>query len=240
MRLAHEIGNPLASIKTVTQAMSEDEFQENEQTEYYNKIVSEVDRLNSFLKKFNNFAVMKEVEPFPCDLEGLIHDVNYFLKIQAEEHGVRIEEIIEPDMEKILIDPQQVKQILINLILNAIQACENGGEIRISLKNLATSCVCSLRDNGCFCEAKGLHSGADEFVELSICDNGKGMREEELIKIFDPFYTTKPDGTGLGLSVAHRIVEMHRGLIRVYSQKGKGTTFRIYFPKLLAEAKIST
>lgn len=234
MRLAHEIGNPLASIKTVSQALTEDIAEGNGQMEYLeeclDKITSEVDRLSDFLKKFNNFAVMKEAEPALCDLKELIRDVDFFLRIQASEHGITIQESYESDTGQALLDPQQIKQVLINLVLNAIQASKENGVIRVSLKNVNTKCVCLIREN-CFCSEHGRHPGAEEFVELSVCDTGQGIAEEELIRIFDPFYTTKPDGTGLGLSIVHRIVESHKGIIRVFSKVGEGTTINIYFPK---------
>lgn len=230
MRLAHEIGNPLASIKTVSQALIEDVADGNGNLEYLDKITSEVNRLSEFLKKFNNFAVMKEAEPVPCDLKDLIRDVDFFLRIQARDHGITIEESYELDTGQVFLDPQQVKQMLINLILNAIQASKENGVIRVSLKNVNTNCVCLIREN-CFCSEQGRHPGAEEFLELSVCDMGQGIAEEDLIRIFDPFYTTKPDGTGLGLSIVHRIVETHKGIIRVFSKVGEGTTIKIYFPK---------
>lgn len=231
MRIAHEIGNPLASIKIVTQTMLEESDGDPDQREYFNKILSEVDRLDLFLKKFSNFAVMKESEPVPCDLSELIREVNFFLKKEAEEKGLLIQEEFKPGLEKILVDPQQVKQITINLVLNAIQASDNPGNITISLRNINQSCVCEVRDR-CFCKEQGLHPGASEFVEMSVRDFGQGIPESDLIKIFDPFYSTKSDGTGLGLSVVHRIVEKHNGMVRVYSKVGEGTRFNVYFPKL--------
>ncbi|MGK7344571.1 MAG: ATP-binding protein [Candidatus Nitrospinota bacterium M3_3B_026] len=230
MRLAHEIGNPLASLKTVAQAMSDSSGGSADRPEYFRRITSEVDRLNTFLKKFNKFAVMKELDPAFCDLRDIVHDVCFFLRIQARERGVVIDESHDPDLGKILVDPQQVKQALINMILNAIQAVPEKGRIHISLKSIDSGCVCSLRGK-CFCKDEGTHPGADKFLELAVCDNGGGIAEEDLLRVFDPFYTTKTNGTGLGLSVVHRIVENHHGIIRVFSKVGEGTTIKIYFPK---------
>lgn len=229
MRLAHEIGNPLASLKTVAQTMSDGGGNVN-RPEYFRRITSEVDRLNAFLQKFNKFAVMKELDPAFCDLRDIVRDVCFFLKIQARERGVVIDETYEPDLGKVLVDPQQVKQALINMILNAIQAVPEKGRIHVSLKGIDSGCVCSLRGK-CFCRDEGAHPGADRFLELAVCDNGQGIAEEDLLRVFDPFYTTKPNGTGLGLSVVHRIVENHQGIIRVFSKVGEGTTIKIYFPK---------
>ncbi len=241
MKLAHEIGNPLASIKTVAQVMDE-EVQDHlecgnsaNQSEYLQRIVSEVDRLNAFLKNFNKFAVIKEAEPVLCDLTTIISEVCLLLKVQAHESGVTLEEYYDPELEEIMIDPQQVKQILINLMLNAIHACERRGRVKVSLKNVFSSCKRPMRKN-CFCMEEGKRIKAESFIEMSVCDNGKGIPDKDLIKIFDPYYSTKSDGTGLGLSIVHRIIEKHNGKIRVYSEIDEGTTFKIYFPKQSVQA----
>lgn len=231
MKLAHEIGNPLASIKTVAQAISEDIEDGQTKTRNFDKIVLEVDRLNNFLKKFNNFAVIKGTEALPCDMKELVRDVNFFLRIQAKEQEVSIKEYFDQDIEKINVDPQQIKQALVNLLLNSIQASGQQSEIRVSLRNTNGKCEgCDARMS-CFCMDSGHPPASGNFMELSICDTGEGIDEENLIKVFDPFFTTKENGTGLGLSVVHRIVEQHRGTIRVFSKKGSGTTFRIFLPK---------
>jgi signal transduction histidine kinase len=231
MKLAHEIGNPLASIKTVAQAISEDMEDGQSPTRNFDKIVLEVDRLNNFLKKFNNFAVLKETEALPCDMKELVRDVNFFLRIQAKEQGISIVETFDQDLEKINVDPQQIKQALVNLILNSIQASSHPSEINVAVKNANVECDgCNLR-NPCFCMENGIALNSKDFLEISICDAGEGIDEEHLIKVFDPFFTTKENGTGLGLSVVHRIVEQHRGVIRMYSKQGEGTTFKIFLPK---------
>ena len=230
LKLAHEIGNPLASIKTVTQVMSEKANGNDRDREYFDKIISEVDRLTLFLKKFNSFAVMKERRMDVCDLSAMVKDVNFFLKVQAVEKGVSIEENFGAGSMIIYADVQQMKQLLMNLLLNAIQATDATGRIRITLKNSATPCECELRE-GCFCLDEGLDVEKKDLIELSICDTGKGIKKSDLSKIFNPFFTTKPNGTGIGLSIAHKIVESHSGTMRVYSAEAEGTTFRVYFPK---------
>jgi signal transduction histidine kinase len=231
LKLAHEIGNPLASIKTVTQMMSEKINGKEVKREYFEKIVSEVDRLTIFLKKFNSLAVMKERQLAPCDLGNVIKDVNFFLKVQAMEKGVSIEENFQNGSTRVLADLQQIKQLLMNLILNSIQATGPAGRIRVAVSDSDTPCdYCYLRKN-CFCKNDSLLQRDKGLVELSVCDTGMGIKKSDLMKIFNPFYTTKPNGTGLGLSIAHKIVENHNGTIRAYSMEGDGTTFKVYFPK---------
>ncbi len=236
MRIAHEIGNPLASIKTVTQAISEETPKDEKQLEFFNKIVSEVDRLNIFLKKFNDYAVMKEAEPVSCDLRELVKDVNFFLKAQANECGVSVVEVFDDKLEKVLVDAQQIKQVVINLALNAIQETPNDGIVQVSLRSVG-ECPESCAVHGtCFCKSKTIDGDTNGFLELCVCDSGKGIPESDLIKIFDPFYTTKSNGTGLGLAIAHNIIENHNGMIRVYSKVGVGTSIKVYLPKIASEA----
>lgn len=230
LKLVHEIGNPLASIKTVTQVMLERPNGNDGDKEYFDKIVSEVDRLTIFLKQFNSFAVMKERRMATCDLSSLVKDVNFFLKLQAVEKGVSIEENFGVGSMQIYADVQQIKQLLMNLILNAIQATDATGRIRISLNNSDEPCECRLRED-CFCENERLGAEKNSLVELSICDTGRGIKKSDLSKIYNPFFTTKPNGTGIGLSIAHKIVESHNGSIKVYSAEAAGTTFKVYFPK---------
>ncbi|MFQ5431772.1 MAG: ATP-binding protein [Nitrospinota bacterium] len=230
LKLAHEIGNPLASIKTVTQVMSEKVNGNDGNSEYFSKIVSEVDRLTLFLKKFNSFAVIKERRMAACDLSAMVRDVNFFLKVQAVEKGVSIEENFGVGSMQIYADIQQIKQLLMNLTLNAIQATDATGRIRISLSNRDEPCDCMLRE-GCFCENERLGLEQNSLVALSICDTGKGIKKSDLSKIFNPYFTTKSNGTGIGLSIAQKIVESHKGSLKVYSAEGEGTTFKVYLPK---------
>lgn len=229
MRLAHEIGNPLASMKTVAQAICESP-QDAPNSYKLGKILAEVDRLHDFLQKFNSFAIMKEVEAVPCDLRELVRDVNFFLTVQAKAKGVTIKEQFDPQVDKIMVDPQQIKQMLINLILNAIQASSEHGVILVSLRNKPGYCP------RCFINETRICSNGDpqtdsNYIELCICDNGHGVPDEAMPKLFDPFFSTKQNGTGLGLSIASRIIDKHGGTIHVYSETGKGTAFKIYLPR---------
>tara|TARA_B100000959_G_scaffold21478_1_gene20654 strand:- start:65622 stop:67592 length:1971 start_codon:yes stop_codon:yes gene_type:complete len=232
MGLAHEIGNPLASIKTVAQALSEETEYHTDKSSHFAKIVSEVDRLNSFLKKFNNFAVIRDIDLAPCDICELVRDVVFFLKIQAKEKKIELNEVFEDNLNNVMVDPQQIKQVIVNLILNSIQATANGGAINISVRTGDEHFCCELRDT-CFTTTnkESVSSDDREFIEISVCDTGHGIPGGSVEKIFDPFYSTKPDGTGLGLSVVHRIVDQHMGTIQVYSKEGWGTTLMILLPK---------
>ncbi len=121
-------------------------------------------------------------------------------------------------------DQDQLQQVFLNLILNAIQSMHDGGELRISASCERTS-------------KEGLEAGAREYVVVCVKDTGVGIDKEVLQNIFNPFFTTKDKGTGLGLMVSQGIVQDHEGWIEVESELGKGSMFKVYLPTLQAEAK---
>jgi len=115
---------------------------------------------------------------------------------------------LSPEIGEIMCDPDKLKQVFINIITNAIQAMENGGTVTVITKKLTDG------------------------VEITIEDEGKGMSEEELLHIFEPFYTTRDSGSGLGLAISYRIIEAHKGEIKAISEPGKGTKFIIKLPSV--------
>ena len=136
------------------------------------------------------------------------------LETQAKEKGVAIVREFGDDLPKVWIDREQMKQVFMNLILNAIQAMQQGGSLSIATRSVA-------------------RSGADpvgEFVQVEVRDTGIGIPEDNLQHIFDPFFTSKDEGSGLGLAVSHQIVQEHGGFVTVESTLGKGSSFTIEFP----------
>lgn len=212
--IAHEIGNPLAAIKTVIQAMEEVCPLKGPQRKYMTRIIKEVDRLTAFIRTFSTFAHPSTRQSQTCQIDRVLKDVLFLLQKEAVKLGIAIEEAVEAGMPPVRIDPQQMQQVLINLLLNAIQAMPEGGRIEIAA--------------GCNHEDE---EGGD-FVKISISDTGCGIPLEHRDKIYNPFFTTKPTGTGLGLSIVHRIITEHNGKITVSSVVGKGTTFDIFLPLL--------
>jgi len=131
-----------------------------------------------------------------------------FLESRCAKAGIELVRLLEPDLPEISADPSQLQQVLVNLVVNAIQASPNGGKLTIET-----------------------HRGRD-YVALAVSDTGTGMTEEVKSKIFTPFFTTKDvdQGTGLGLAVVHRIVTSHRGVIHVDSEVGRGSRFEVQLP----------
>lgn len=205
--IAHEIGNPLAAIKTVIQSMDEVAPLIGEQKKYMKRILKEIDRLNHFIKAFAAFAHPRVPIAGRCRVEQVLSDVLFLVKNEAGKHGISIEEKKGRNIPEILLDADQLKQVFINIMVNAIQAMPDGGKIRINIEQ------------------------ADEgAINVSISDTGGGIPHEDIERIFDPFYTTKPTGTGLGLSIVHKLLRDNNGDIKVRSIAGEGTTFELILP----------
>lgn len=204
--IAHEIKNPLAGIGAAIQVLSQSIAKDDPQREIFDEIIKQIERLNKTIKDFLNYARPYEPHMSMCDITDIAKKGIFLIRKQAENQKVTIEEDYRYNIPQMLIDPEQVQQVMVNIMLNAVQAMPDGGRLIISAK-------------------------ADPmFVELSIADTGKGIPKDNIEKIFTPFYTTKHQGTGLGLSISSRIIEKHNGSIRVESEVGRGTTFRIRLP----------
>jgi PAS domain S-box-containing protein len=210
MGIAHEIRNPLAAIRITGQALEEEVKGNRTLREYVARIISEIDRLNELLKSFISFAKPQRPELVPCHIPDLLQDVFFLVKKDLEKRGIQLWQDHAENLPAVSVDVNQMKQVLLNLILNSIQSIAKNGEIRVR-----TSVISKLDGR-----------------EIIICveDTGKGIREEHLAKIFDPFFTTKAKGLGMGLSNTYRIIKRHGGSIRVKSEVGKGTSFFIHLP----------
>jgi two-component system sensor histidine kinase PilS (NtrC family) len=224
--IAHEIRNPLAAISGSVQileaSLGEDEG-DPEPRRLMSIVLREIDRLNELITEFLQFARPAPSKPTQVDLGSVIQDLVGMFEV-ARPEGVEIEVDLRTKLNA-LADPTQVRQILWNLILNAVQAMPEGGRICISVAEVAAEPQEGA--SGGRNDAKG---GAD-FVEVTVADTGVGIAPEVLERIFDPFFTTKPEGSGLGLATVHRIVEANGGNLRVQSLVGEGTVLRVRFPR---------
>lgn len=202
--IAHEIRNPMGIIKTISQTLQAEDDHESIM-EGLDIIVKEVDRANKVIKTLLNFArpdtnAIEEVE-----INKLIEEVLLIINKYASKNNIEID--FEKDREAIIMgDTEKLKQVFINIILNSIQSMENGGWIKINTE---------VSDIG---------------VNISFKDTGIGISKENLNKIFNPFFTTKDQGTGLGLSVSNRIIQDHRGYMTVDSIENKETLVAIFLP----------
>jgi signal transduction histidine kinase len=222
MGLAHEIGNPLAGMKAVVQVLQQDDAPDGSSgatmRKYLPKLENEIDRLSSFLRTFNGFAAPQAHHPIPCRLEDVLDDVLLWTRKEAREKGIEIQyRRCGKDIPPLLADPNQLKQLLLNLVINAIHAIDGPGRITLSM------CNSPLGQPPAISQRRHIH--------FCVEDDGPGIPAEALPKIFEPFFTTRPKGTGLGLAVVKKIADQHGATIQVHAGPGgRGSRFELAWP----------
>jgi two-component system, NtrC family, sensor histidine kinase HydH len=210
--VAHEIRNPLSSIKGFAQLFREQFKPGSNEREYAVIMAKEVDRINAVINDLLTFARPIAADPVPTDVGALIDHSAHLLAADARSQGVAILNKTAPGLKDVMLDPNQMTQAFLNLILNALNAVKKDGTIEVAAEPDDT--------------AKNLL--------IRVLDDGPGIEAEHLTSIFDPFFTTREKGTGLGLAIVKKIVENHGGTISVESPPpgGKiGTCFTIRIPK---------
>jgi two-component system, NtrC family, sensor kinase len=204
--MAHEVRNPLTSIKGYAQYIKLENCNNDELIGDISIIINEVDRLDKIIERFLTFARPEELKVTSSNVNKLLYDVVKLIKKESRDDIIISENYGEVPL--LNIDTEQMEQVFLNIILNSIQALSVGGEL-----NIETIC-----DVKC------------DFVDIVISDNGIGIEPENMDMIFEPFFTTKEKGTGLGLSICSRIIENHRGFLEVSSKPGIKTEFTIKLP----------
>jgi len=209
--LAHEIRNPLGSIKGTAEILADSFAPGDRQYEFLQILVRETDRLNRVVEEFLHFARPMPVETAECDLLEELRSVVSLVSSEATGRGVSLV-MEETPLPPIQADRERLRQVFLNLLLNALQATGRGGRITLSTS-----------------VEKG-DDGAPVWILLSFADTGEGIAAEHLPRIFEPFFSTKQKGTGLGLAITQKIIESHGGTITVDSTPGRGTTFTVKLP----------
>jgi signal transduction histidine kinase len=223
--IAHEIKNPLAGIKTMAQACEEEFEGEDSRQEYLIRIIRQVNRLDDLLKTFFAFARPKPPDRKYHTLPEILQEVTNLVGKKMSSSGIDYIEQIDTALPAIMVDAQQIQQVLLNLILNSIDAMPDGGELKITAQKISSQEARLIRKQP---KAEKDMNGA--YVQIKCMDTGVGIDPDKLEIIFDPFFTTKPNGLGLGLSIVYRIIEEHDGDIRADSNIGQGTTFTVTLP----------
>jgi len=209
--IAHEIRNPLSSIRGLAQFVYNSFSKTDERKEDLNTIIQEVDRLNKLVVQVLDFAKLKKPNLTRFPLNDLIKRIIELFNMEIKDKQIKFNLELSSDISQIQADEDQIRQVLMNIIINAIQAIPKKGEIKIKTE-------------------KTLLKG-EPVIKLIIEDSGIGIIEKDFNQIFDPFFSTKEKGSGLGLSIVYKLMEAHQGEIKVESKKGEGTKFIIFLPQ---------
>ena len=209
--LAHEIRNPLVAIKTLTQLLPERLDDEEFRTQFLQIASGEVDRISSLVTELLDFARPSdpklEMENINTILDGMI----LLVSTETKKKQINIIKNYTSDLPPVQIDREQIKQVFLNILLNGIEATSENGKIMVKTRSF-------------------MKPGGEPYVQIEFTDTGSGIPEEYLEDIFNPFFTTKSTGSGLGLSISNQIIQDHRGYIDVESQLGEGSSFFINLP----------
>jgi two-component system NtrC family sensor kinase len=204
--LAHEIRNPLVAIKTFTQLLPErfddDEFRDH----FLNVTAGEVDRISSLVNELLEFARPSHPNLNKEDLNQIVEKMLLLVASASHKKNLGIVKDFHQSLPPVVLDKEQMKQVFLNILLNAIDATPENGTITVGTKLVKKN-------------------GYEDAVQIMVRDTGKGIPKEDLERIFTPFFTTKHQGNGLGLAISHQIVQEHHGSIEVESEESKGTTF---------------
>jgi len=214
---AHEIRNPLTSIKTFVQLSPQRKDDPEFFGEFSAVVCEDVARIERLIQEILDYAKYGEPKFQEEDLNEVVTSSLYFIKVSADNRSISIDKELADGLARVMLDRQQIKQVLLNLFMNALHAMAEGDKLAVRTHALHK------RDGG-------------RWVQIEISDTGCGIPAADLDHIFDPFYTTKHvseerEGTGLGLTIVHQIIEEHGGYIEVQSEVGRGTTFFINLPE---------
>ena len=206
--LAHELRNPLGTIKASAEMLTKETVRNRPEvmSEMADYILSETDRMNGLVSNFLDFARPLEIHPVSANLRPILEDIARQQRDIAGPRGIEVRvEASTPDL-KFEFDPDLIRVALVNLVQNAIQASPNGKSVELRAAR------------------------KDHEMTIFVTDEGEGIQPQHLENIFNPFFTTKPQGVGLGLAIVSKIVDEHRGNINVFSEPGKGTRFEMILP----------
>ncbi|MFC1858194.1 sensor histidine kinase [Thermodesulfobacteriota bacterium] len=221
--IAHEIGNPIGIVIGYLELLKQKGFADEEKNEFIIRAEDEVNRINTILRQLLDFSRLSEGKLQPISVHEIIEDIVQVIKLQPFMSDICLSLSLEAENDKIMADPDQLRQVFLNLMMNAADALSlinNNKNGKLSIGSRITQ------------DPQATTEESAKLLKLMVIDNGPGIPEEILINIFDPFFTTKEPGkgTGLGLSVCFTIIEGIGGKMEAASQESEGTTVTIYLP----------
>jgi signal transduction histidine kinase len=211
--VAHEIRNPLNAISIAVQRLKREFIpaDEDRQAEFQHitqVLREEIGRLNAIVEDFLSLSRSGRLDIRPQSIENFLQKTLFLVQEEAKTRGIQIQAHGADSCPPIPMDLQKMQQVMLNLLKNALESIPGEGRITLAAE-----------------------PAGKEYIRITVADTGKGMSPEEQQRIFDPYYTTKERGVGLGLAIAHEIILAHGGNIRVRSEPGQGTTFEIFLPR---------
>jgi len=213
--LAHEIRNPLGGIKGAAQMLCRAFDKGSPLIQYTDIMIREVDRVNQLIEQLLDLSRPAELRLAPVNIHEILDEVLLLEEQTPERQNKTVRKRFDPSLPPILGDKARLTQVFLNLIKNGFQAMAETGTLTVTTRVETDFYI------------RGQGTGHSKFIWVDIEDQGNGIKEEDLPHIFSPYFTTKNNGTGLGLAVCYRIIKEHGGLIRVESSAGSGTTFRV-------------
>ena len=229
--MAHEIKNPLVSIKTFAQLLPERYHESDFRETFSGLIVHEIDRIDSLVNQLLRFARPAKPLLRPMHTHEILDKTLRLVQHRLYQKEIKVTQKWEAPIDTIRADGDQMEQVFLNFFLNAMDAMKGGGELTVSTETRSGESLVTplLPEDG----------ERNEALHISIRDTGEGIKKEDIARVFDPFFTTKNFGTGLGLSVVHGIIEEHGGQIEVESELAKGTSFHIFLPLVHFDQKVA-
>jgi two-component system, NtrC family, nitrogen regulation sensor histidine kinase GlnL len=218
--LAHEIRNPLGAIRGAVQLLARELAHDERLREYTDVLIKEVDRVNRIIETLLDLARPVRLRTVPLNLHQLLERVALVLEENARAQSVTIVRRYDPSLPPILGDEDRLVQMFHNLLRNALDAMPGGGRVML-VTRISHSPVFAKVDVG---------AGQRNMIEIQVVDEGAGIPAAVRGRVFDPFFTTRENGLGLGLALCHRIVEEHKGAIQIDSREGRGTTVTCFLP----------
>jgi two-component system, NtrC family, sensor kinase len=215
--LAHEIGTPLNIIYGRAEMIKKGLKGEEGIQKNLEIIVHQTERITKIIQQLLGFARKRKLEQTALNISTILETAVDLLNHQIQKQGVEVVKDLRENLSPVVGDPDQLQQVFLNLILNAIQSMPEGGRLCLSVSSKKIS-------------KQGLECDLRQYVEVCVEDTGVGMEKEVIQNLFNPFFTTKDTGTGLGLMVTQGIVQDHEGWIDVGSEVGKGSIFKVYLP----------
>ncbi len=206
--VAHEVRNPLSSIKGLALLLKDKFSRDSREFETTGLLVQEVERMNRTISELLSFARPAALDLQPIDLQELLSDSLQLVSADTASEHIRTSLHCDHDLPTVFADRDRLSQVFINILLNGVQAMEQGGTLEIIVRK----------------------SGSGKQIELQFRDSGKGIKPEHLSQVFFPYFTTKNGGTGIGLAISQKIIVDHGGTVRVESEQGRGTTVFVELP----------